>query len=91
MSSKTYHILNLLNSSRSGMTSKQLFINIDDYESSAGIQVYLSILKSRGFVRTDGKLECKGCGHCAMCYRITEKGRIKLRELVISEGNQREG
>lgn len=75
---KTVHILKLLSKNRTGLTAKRIFNSIDDYESIAGLRVYLSTLVMKGFLRTDGKIECECCGSAATCYRISEKGRIKL-------------
>lgn len=74
---RSLEILKLLNSSREGLTGKKLFNMLSD-ENYEAFRAYLSYMLKRGFVRIDGKRECKECGSEYICHRITEKGRLHL-------------
>lgn len=75
----TIYILEILNHSRDGMTAKEIWHLLPDVDDFRTLHVTLSAMVKRGKARVDGKKECLSC-HCAYtCYRITDEGRIHLR------------
>lgn len=87
MSDKNYtrQVLELLSTAREGMTRRQIFNALDDFEDLHVLAVQLSQMARRGSLIKDGRLDCATCGHTAMCYRISEDGRVKLRNYRLGE------
>ena len=77
---KSTRILRLLSVSRNGMTSRQLFLELEDIaDDSQALHVQVCQMVRRGYIVPDGKTECICCGHSSVTYRITEHGRIHLQ------------
>jgi len=75
-------ILKALSKSRYGLNARQLFNELLDLDNLPAVRAELSRLVREKYLQKDGKLECPECGHNAICYRITEKGRIRLADMA---------
>lgn len=77
--SVTIEILRLLRKQRSGAGAQWLYEQLAEMVSSqASFKVLLSNLVVKGLVRTDGKMKCGSCCREHTCYRIDERGRVKV-------------
>lgn len=79
---KTEAILRVLTDARSGLAARTIFNRMEQYVEHYEIEslrVFIAQMKVNGLVYVDGVTECSCCGHVAACYRITEKGRLRLQ------------
>lgn len=77
---KNYEVMKIVAAARDGITPLMLDKELEQRD----IEYYwtsitLSVLVRRGLLRVDGKYCCDKCGKSAICYRITDDGRIYLR------------
>lgn len=77
---KNLEIMKIVVAERNGITPNQVMLKLEEKE----IEYYwcditLSMLVKRGLLRVDGKYNCDKCGKSAICYRVTDAGRIYLR------------
>lgn len=82
--SEPHRVLDILLTERKGLTALQIAekMNSENLDSS---KVTVSFLKTKGLLRADGKTECPHCYHSALCYRISEQGRIWLNHKRLGE------
>lgn len=80
--SNALKILNVFSKSKYGMNARQLFNELLDLDNLPAVRAELGRLVREGYLRKDGKLECPECGHASTCYRIAEKGRLRIADIA---------
>jgi len=74
----------LKNASRRPKTSYNIMIELEDHNifiTQRHVEVVLAKLKKDGLASFE-KLNCECCGAKRACYRLTEDGMIKLRNIT---------
>lgn len=79
-------ILEALNDSDNGMTSRQLLNKIDEFATSYLLGVYLSQMATNDLISRGSKNECASCHHPISYYKIEERGRTKLKKYHSTNG-----
>lgn len=78
----TSEILLALSTARYGLSSMAIFEQCERSDDPDTFKVMLCMVVANGFAYKDGRSMCDTCKTSHLCYRITDKGRMRLLELM---------
>lgn len=78
----TGEILLALSTARFGLSAMAIFDQCELSDDPDVFKTMLCMVVKNGLAYRDGRSQCGNCKTTHICYRITDKGRIRLLELT---------